>query len=265
MTTIIELIKSNFDALEQQYREKIIELENLAANQNQDIPPNIDNLGKHHAPFDGYLFDDNVYSKGQFIPLMTVEAKQELADYMLEFHGKVIGTQDAEKFWPFEKIKVSKSIADELTQYSDELWNKYRFKLSSGKCWDELGDDVCFVYLKARRKSLVSIAASFVKKFNKSFEKAHQEKREEILTNVPNEKTTVRGKVSSLKVVEDFYGTSFKMLVDCGRFKIYGTAPSAILDDLEVGHEIEFTATLQAKELGFGFFKRPSKSRILLK
>lgn len=81
-------------------------------------------------------------------------------------------------------------------------------------------------------------------------------------------KYMVSGKIISFKrsFYEMAYSTSVstKMLVELeDGSRVYGTCPSAILDDAEKGTVVEFTANFKAKEPGFGIFTRPSKAKII--
>lgn len=91
-------------------------------------------------------------------------------------------------------------------------------------------------------------------------------------TDVPEGRQVVTGKIVSHKLVDNHFsyhgGVTVKILVEDPRgFRIYGTAPAALLDARDIdelkGTEVEFTATLEGKEKGFGFFKRPTKARVI--
>lgn len=57
---------------------------------------------------------------------------------------------------------------------------------------------------------------------------------------------------------------SVKVLIADDRgFRLWGTAPKSIRDEISKGARVSLTATLTAKEDGFGFFSRPSKAAIL--
>lgn len=96
-------------------------------------------------------------------------------------------------------------------------------------------------------------------------------KIEEKLVAVPEGRHTVEGLVVSTKFVEGFVEGSetLKMLVRVetpeGVFKVFGTAPDALLDGKGPlkGRRVRFAAAFQPKELGFGFFKRPTKAQLL--
>lgn len=67
----------------------------------------------------------------------------------------------------------------------------------------------------------------------------------------------ITGEVVSIKLKDGFYGPSLKMMIQCGGYRLYGTCPSA-LQDCGVGARVTFTATVEPKEAGFGFFSRPA-------
>ena len=75
------------------------------------------------------------------------------------------------------------------------------------------------------------------------------------------------GEVLGTKVVDGYaYGSSVvKMIVGDDRgFRVYGTAPSALLDGSPLkGRRVAFTAQIEASrdDVDFGFFKRPTKPR----
>jgi len=85
----------------------------------------------------------------------------------------------------------------------------------------------------------------------------------------PTGRVTVEGVVVSTKVVNTGYGDSFKMLVRVdtpeGTYRVFGTVPVALdagPGGLK-GRRVVFTATIEPKEPGFGFFARPTGARVL--
>ena len=90
-------------------------------------------------------------------------------------------------------------------------------------------------------------------------------KQEERHVPAPTGRTVVRGVVVSKKTVECFYGLAVKITVkvqtEQGSWLVWCTMPAA-LAGVEVGTEVEFTATLErGKDEHFAFGKRPSKAR----
>ena len=74
----------------------------------------------------------------------------------------------------------------------------------------------------------------------------------------------VKGEVISLKWQEGYYGNVLKMLVKADGYKLWGSVPSAIADEVERGAVVEFNASVKASDddKSFGFFSRPSKAKV---
>lgn len=78
-------------------------------------------------------------------------------------------------------------------------------------------------------------------------------------------KGTITGEVLGTRWQESDFGGCLKMLVKDDRgFKVWGTVPAS-LPNTEKGDRVAFSATVEAKEgeVGFGFFKRPTKGVFL--
>jgi hypothetical protein len=83
---------------------------------------------------------------------------------------------------------------------------------------------------------------------------------------VPEGRQTVEGEIISIKEYFNSYtgGTDLKMLVlDPRGFKVFGSIPRTITAEAERGVKVRFDARLKAKELGFGFFKRPTNAEVI--
>ncbi|MCC3292617.1 hypothetical protein [Arthrobacter sp. zg-Y1110] len=90
---------------------------------------------------------------------------------------------------------------------------------------------------------------------------------------VPEGRYEINGEVLSTKLKETDYGTTLKMTVRDERgFKVHGTVPSALFDDLAdrpgagglTGKKVLFTAAVKhSDEKGFGYFSRPSKAKLV--
>ena len=78
-------------------------------------------------------------------------------------------------------------------------------------------------------------------------------------TSVPAGRQQITGTVRSTKWVENGYGGTLKMLVDCGTFRVYGTMPLSL--EASTGDQVTFTATVEPKETGFALFSRPRVSK----
>lgn len=90
--------------------------------------------------------------------------------------------------------------------------------------------------------------------------------REEKAAPVVEGRGVITGTVRSIKSVDTDFGTTFKIVVEDDRgFRLYGTVPNVILDDVEAGSRVEFTARAEASknDPAFGFYSRPSKARIV--
>ena len=68
----------------------------------------------------------------------------------------------------------------------------------------------------------------------------------------------ITGQVLNTKQVESQWGYTTKVLVQCDGFRLFGSLPSSA-DAPEAGTPVRFTATVEPKEPGFGFFSRPTK------
>jgi hypothetical protein len=81
---------------------------------------------------------------------------------------------------------------------------------------------------------------------------------------VPAGRQEIEGEIVSIKQYDDGrFGVQVKMLVKCGGFKVFGSVPSAISEAAAPGVRVKFSAEIEPKEVGFGFFKRPSKAAIV--
>lgn len=77
----------------------------------------------------------------------------------------------------------------------------------------------------------------------------------------PAGRVTLEGVVMSQKMVSGDYGDTYKMILDCGAYRVWGTVPGNLAVGL--GDRVRLTATVQPKELGFGFYSRPSKAELI--
>jgi hypothetical protein len=110
--------------------------------------------------------------------------------------------------------------------------------------------------------------ALLVKIHRETLERAAKKAEEEANAEpVPEGKVVVRGTILGFKTAETDFGTTTKMVIRDDRgFKVYGTRPAEVYRaDGEKGDRIEFTATLERSKDDpfFGFFRRPTKTRII--
>lgn len=86
----------------------------------------------------------------------------------------------------------------------------------------------------------------------------------EAAKDCPNDRLKITGEVLSIKAVYSMYGYIRKMLVRDDRgFKVFGTVPSCL--DVSAGDRVEFMAAVEQSkdDSKFGFFKRPTKGKLL--
>ncbi len=81
----------------------------------------------------------------------------------------------------------------------------------------------------------------------------------------PEGRTTVEGIVTKYDERVNDFGVRYVMTVELADgARVWGTVPSAIIDDVEVGTKVAFTATFErsTEDEGFAFFKRPVKAHV---
>lgn len=93
--------------------------------------------------------------------------------------------------------------------------------------------------------------------------KAAEAERKAKLTDLEAGRQELTGKVISFKSYENNFGTTLKFLVELDNGnRVFGTLPRALYG-AERGDRVTFTATVEPKETGFGFFSRPSKASVV--
>lgn len=93
---------------------------------------------------------------------------------------------------------------------------------------------------------------------------AAREAHKQTLPELAEGKRRIEGTVVSSKVVDGFYGASYKMVVELADgTRVFGTVPSHF-GDVSKGDEVTFTATIERSkdDASFGFYKRPSQASI---
>lgn len=114
---------------------------------------------------------------------------------------------------------------------------------------------------------LVSLARAYDKHLEHAERKAERERERanEVRVPCPVGRVTIVGKVVSVDSKDTDFGTRYVMTVrDDSGFTVWGSQPSSL--DPSVGDRIEFTASVERSDSDecFGFFKRPSKARLLV-
>jgi hypothetical protein len=90
-------------------------------------------------------------------------------------------------------------------------------------------------------------------------------KEAEAVVEVPEGRIEITGEIKTLRIDDGEFGTQLKTLIlDDRGFKVWGTVPKAIYDDVEQGARVTLTATVtKSDDKGFGFFKRPAKAALI--
>lgn len=77
----------------------------------------------------------------------------------------------------------------------------------------------------------------------------------------PEGRQVITGEVLSIKEHHGTFGFSLKLTVKCDGYRLWGTCPKGM--GAERGDTVRFTATIQPKEKGFGFFSRPTNGEVV--
>lgn len=141
------------------------------------------------------------------------------------------------------------------------------------KGWEEgvIWDIVCGL---VRYGSISEKQEAFLNKLVVKIEKRAEQKAKwaaetEAADPVPvtEDRVLVEGQVQSTKVVEGFDGGDcLKMVVQTeAGWKVFGTVPRSIIEDVERGVAVKFMAKISASknDAKFGFFSRPTKAEIV--
>lgn len=198
-----------------------------------------------HAPFDGYLWENELgeveaYHAGSYLPYVTELDNMDKPVYTGE-HG----------WW---KLRLTQEMYDEIFEiYGIQFQAPY-------KRWtmEQTNTEVMMVKVRAHQDILKAIQAYSTEWFNKLFESMKEGKGE-----APTGKLVVKGRVVSVKTFEDFYGVVSKMTVVLeNKSTVYGTLPKCV--PLDFRGEIEFSATFEQTrdDKTHAFFKRPVKVKI---
>ena len=197
--------------------------------------------------------------------------------YSADKLAKLVAAADkkaAKKAAAAEAIKLER-LNKSIALVGNDLWveiSAFAKPISdSSDYWDLSKNDRLIVDLyndATGTKGLSEKAADLLVKVwgNKVKWAAERAEKDANAVDVEEGRYAVEGKVLSVKEYHGDFGTNYKMLVDCGDYRVFGSVPASIrragsLDEL-VGKEVSFTGTFTAKEKGFGFFSRPSKAEL---
>ncbi|QQG32124.1 hypothetical protein CkP1_0086 [Citrobacter phage CkP1] len=200
-----------------------------------------------HAPFDGYLWENELgeveaYHAGSYLPYTTELDNMDKPEYTGD-HG----------WW---KLRLTAAMYVELKLYGYPIEVRKPYKQ-----W-ELEDStvVMMAEVRAHKSILVAIQEASKQFFDELYESFKKNKGE-----APTGKQRIKGRVVSVKDWMDFYGPVFKMTVRLENgATVYGSLPKAVPADYR--GTIEFTATFEnaKNDTTHSFFKRPSKVTVEL-
>lgn len=201
-----------------------------------------------HAPFDGYLWENELgeveaYHAGSYLPYVTELDYLDKPEYTKE-HG----------WW---KLRLTSDMLSELMTLSYET-QCIEIRTPYKKWTLEDNTIVVMNEVRAHKTILKAIQTASEEWFNDYYNSLKVNKGE-----APSGKQTVAGKVVSVKTWNDYYGIVSKMMVRLENgATVYGSLPKAV--PLDYRGTIEFKATFeQAKDDStHAFFKRPSSVKI---
>lgn len=235
---------------------------------NQNIRPNIDNLGRLHAPTDGYEYSDgSVYNKGEYLP--------DPEDEMKEFFGSQINRTG--KVSRLLILEDQKEIFDRLNGKDiDNL--KVEFSKSS---WYNQDMDARCTYAYLSGPASTFLFNEVVNGQNEYLKNKKEEFKDSLVAIENNEAALIKGEIVKIRIVEDtfastHYNTVFKkecgIKLETGNI-IFGTLSKKISDIVPpgeefekhlVGKKIEMIAKLSPKNSDptTGYYKSPKQIKL---
>lgn len=201
-----------------------------------------------HAPFDGYLWENELgevesYHGGSYLPYVTELDYLDKPEYTGD-HG----------WW---KLRLTSDMLSELMILRHET-QCIEIRTPYKKWTLEDNTIVVMSEVRAHKTILKAIQSASEEWFNNYYSSLKVNKGE-----APVGKQVVKGKVVSTKVYQDYWGVSAKMMVRLENgATVYGSLPGIV--DINYRGTIEFKATFeQAKDDStHAFFKRPSSVKI---
>lgn len=83
---------------------------------------------------------------------------------------------------------------------------------------------------------------------------------EQDLVEVEAGRREITGTLLATKRVESRFGVTYKMMLQCDGYRLFGTIPAA-LSDIEIGDVVSMTTTVEPQDKGFAYFSRPAKAK----
>lgn len=254
MKTLITLLANHTSTCNKRFQTIQERVMKELQDNNAGLIPNVDCLGRLHASCDSYNdVNDNVYLKGQFIPMPETEDDC--------FFGVPVSSKEIKT-----RIQIFGSLITDINELIDlnTVLNGITFGL--GKTFKKSGLDTCFLYVNAASHGYLNITRDFIEtKLQEIKDKIELETPAKLKGVAPEGKQSIQGVVLGTPVVEDFYGYTCKVFVELENGStVYGTLPSKICD-VEIGETIAFTANFNhaLDDNTHAFFKRPSKPSIV--
>lgn len=198
-----------------------------------------------HAPFDGYLWENEngeveAYHAGSYLPFVTELERMDKPEYTGN-HG----------WW---KLRLTYKMYCEIKMYGFPIEVQHPYKE-----WElENGIPVVMVEVRAHKNILSAIQDASKAWFDDYYESLKADKGE-----APVGKVEVIGTIVSVKDWMDIYGPVVKMTVKLENgATVYGSLPKCV--PIDYRGKITFTATFEhaKNDNTHSFFKRPSKVEI---
>lgn len=150
-----------------------------------------------------------------------------------------------------------------LLRSDPELRLAFRYRKDNGFIHDVFSKFIDYGVFSPAQEAALRKSGVSAKKFAKA--KIEQQAKLASSDPVAEGRYEITGKVISEKWVDGYYGETHKMVVelDDGN-RVYGSVPSTI-DSVERGDLVAFAAAVERsdKDEHFGFYKRPTKARLL--
>lgn len=252
-------------------------IKRMAAAYNEDLEPVYsEKSGRYHAPCDGYVWHwvegdsefEGEYLAGQYLPFPKERESIARGDFTGRTEFQV----------PVDRADKFMSQWQELPAATREIVCIYQSKEFIHKEWHgSQGDpmrfvtiskcpqDICDAIEEKLRGDLVRLQKYAQKQAED--ERAKRDAAHEAGEDAPEGRIVITGTALAFKWQSSNFGDVLKMLVQDDRgFRVWGSVPIG-LQDAERESRITFSATVAAsdKDSKFGFFKRPTKAKIITK
>ncbi|AHJ86938.1 hypothetical protein STP4a_083 [Salmonella phage STP4-a] len=199
-----------------------------------------------HAPFDGYLWENELgeveaYHGGSYLPYVTELDVLDKPEFTGDFG-----------WW---KLRLTSDMLNELKLYGCPIEVREPYKH-----W-ELEDNTAVLMAEIRAHKSILEA---IQKYSEEWFNAYYDKLKATKGEAPEGKQVVKGRVVSTKIYQDYWGVSAKMMVRLENgATVYGSLPGAV--DVNYRGEIEFKATFTkaVDDNTHAFYKRPSAVKML--